>query len=649
MQEKYSKYALALFIAIQSFCSQTLLGGSVTAIQDIFYAQDEKGSFSFEQISAPEFSNHFIKVTEHTKPDIPKVSVYWIRFTIEPEKSMTESILDFENWAKVNLYYSTEGMPYRQKLSGHQIPYFKRDYPDANNCYFLFNLSGVKKFDFYARLEYSPDGLYLPTAFKGTLTDRHLIDSINDVKRMIIAVFIGIYVVIFFYNLFIYFSTRDHNYFLYLILLVLFMYLTANNSGYIVPILSRIPNFPDWRYFAESIIVAGIDLFALLFTNHFLDTQIHFPFWHRIFKYLIWLPFIALVIQFIAPLIGDQITNIVSLLILIWTAVVGIKSYKAGLPSSGIFLIAFGFSILGSFILIFALIGLLPMNDVTIFYALPSGSMLQIILFSIALADKINILRNENEEKKLKLIDQLKENENLQLEINHKLELRVAERTKALSEEKEKSDNLLLNILPLAVAEELKLTGKLTPKHYDQVTILFSDFDNFSSLSMTLPAAELVANLDECYQAFDNIIDKYNLEKIKTIGDAYMCAGGIPISNETHFEDAVNAALDIQEFITAWSNEKEEQGKQKWNLRIGIHSGPVIAGVVGKNKFAYDIWGDSVNIAARIEAKGAIGKVNISQSTYDLIKNKFKATPRGKIYAKNMGELEMYFVDEKIK
>jgi adenylate cyclase len=215
----------------------------------------------------------------------------------------------------------------------------------------------------------------------------------------------------------------------------------------------------------------------------------------------------------------------------------------------------------------------------------------------------------------------------------------------ALSQAKKETEALLLNILPKEVADDLKKSGKTQVKRYELVSVLFTDFKNFTQLSESLDPEQVVEELNQCFLAFDEICERHNLEKIKTIGDAYMCAGGLPIANETNPADAVQAALEMQAWMKQWQVEKQAKGEQTWELRLGIHSGPVVAGVVGKNKFAYDIWGDTVNLASRMESSGEAGKVNISGATYELVKDKFECTYRGKIEAKNKGEVEMYFVE----
>ncbi|HMV42783.1 MAG TPA: adenylate/guanylate cyclase domain-containing protein [Leptospiraceae bacterium] len=212
---------------------------------------------------------------------------------------------------------------------------------------------------------------------------------------------------------------------------------------------------------------------------------------------------------------------------------------------------------------------------------------------------------------------------------------------KALESEKKKSDDLLLNILPTQVAEELKQNDFTKPVYYESASVLFTDFKGFTKIAGKMSPSELVTELDFYFSEFDRVIEKYGLEKLKTIGDAYMCASGLPKINSNHAIDLVNAALEIQEFML---NLKKEKGESVWELRIGINSGPLMAGVIGKKKFSYDVWGDTVNIASRLESNGEAGKINISQYTYELIRDHFICEYRGKIAAKNKGEIDMYFV-----
>jgi class 3 adenylate cyclase len=250
-----------------------------------------------------------------------------------------------------------------------------------------------------------------------------------------------------------------------------------------------------------------------------------------------------------------------------------------------------------------------------------------------------------------KTLEQEQEKQRILESQNDDLELQVAARTieltqqkEALAKEKKKSDDLLLNILPVEVAEELKETGTTKAQHFDHVTVLFTDFVNFTQISEQLSPEQLVQELHECFRAFDDIIERNGLEKIKTIGDAYLAVSGMPVANEQHAYNAVKAGLEIVEFIRNRSS-----GKHSFEVRVGINSGELVAGIVGVKKFAYDIWGDTVNMASRMESNSESGRVNISENTHALVLNDFTFTYRGKINAKNKGAVDMYFVEAPLK
>lgn len=226
-----------------------------------------------------------------------------------------------------------------------------------------------------------------------------------------------------------------------------------------------------------------------------------------------------------------------------------------------------------------------------------------------------------------------------------RLENEVTLRTAELTKTKERSDQLLLNILPKEIAEELKFKGYTTVRRYEKATILFMDIVGFSTISEGLSPKQLVAEIDTYFSAFDTIMDNVGMEKIKTIGDAYIAAAGLPRGNEASALTVVKAAFDILAKVKELRQEREGLNASFFEFRIGINTGPVVAGVVGSKKFQYDIWGDAVNMAARMEQNSAAGKINISKPTYDLVKDEITCTYRGKVYAKNKGEIDMYFVD----
>jgi class 3 adenylate cyclase/AmiR/NasT family two-component response regulator len=243
---------------------------------------------------------------------------------------------------------------------------------------------------------------------------------------------------------------------------------------------------------------------------------------------------------------------------------------------------------------------------------------------------------------KLKEITQNLEQANALLEEQKK---EINKQKQTIEEEQEKSEKLLLNILPFEIARQLKSKGRAGTRQYKLVSVLFADFKGFSNISKNLEPKDLVSILDSYFAKFDEITGKHYIEKIKTIGDAYMCAGGLPLSNKSNPIDTVLAGLEIQNYMNTLNDSKVLNNLLVWELRLGIHTGSVVAGVVGKKRFAYDIWGDAVNIASRMEQSGHVGMVNISGVTYEYVKDFFDCDYRGKIETKNLGKIDMYFVN----
>jgi PAS domain S-box-containing protein len=273
-----------------------------------------------------------------------------------------------------------------------------------------------------------------------------------------------------------------------------------------------------------------------------------------------------------------------------------------------------------------------------------AGKFSKIVVMESDISDRIEAERalEEKHDHLLTLMEHLEEANNLLDEQR----IEIESQKKTVEIEKAKSDELLRNILPWEVARSLQKKGVYKPKKFKEVTILFADFVDFSKIAATYDDVEALLNvLSYYFEAFDEISSVRFIEKIKTIGDSYMCAGGLPRANRSHPFDIVLAALQMQKFVKRKAIEDEKAGNKVWKLRIGIHTGSVIAGVIGKWKFAYDIWGGDVNIASRLESSGEAGAINISESTFQIIKDYFKCTFRGKILAKNIGEINMYFVE----
>lgn len=222
----------------------------------------------------------------------------------------------------------------------------------------------------------------------------------------------------------------------------------------------------------------------------------------------------------------------------------------------------------------------------------------------------------------------------------HQISKKLRERTIELEEEKKRSDMLIHNILPKQIVKELKETGSISPREYKLVTLLFTDFQDFSTLSSAMSPNQILAELNDIFRHFDEIVDLYGLEKLKTIGDSYMAGCGFPDENPEHAFRVVKAALEMQYYIT----HRNRKSEFKWPMRIGVHSGNVVAGVIGKNKMNYDVWGTTVNIANRMESNGRPGKVNISGATYEIVKDKFICEYYDTLTLQNKIKIDMYFI-----
>ena len=222
----------------------------------------------------------------------------------------------------------------------------------------------------------------------------------------------------------------------------------------------------------------------------------------------------------------------------------------------------------------------------------------------------------------------------------HRISKKLRERTIELEEEKKKSDVLIHNILPKQIVKELRETGVIKPREYKMVTLLFTDFQDFSTLSAKMKPNELVSELNEIFKHFDEIVDLCGLEKLKTIGDSYMAGGGFPEECSDHALKVIKAAIEMQDLIT----ERNKKSHLKWPMRVGVHSGNVVAGVIGKNKMTYDVWGNTVNVANRMESNGRPGKVNISSATYNLIKDYYECDFYDTLKLSDKKKIDMYFI-----
>jgi class 3 adenylate cyclase len=391
-------------------------------------------------------------------------------------------------------------------------------------------------------------------------------------------------------------------------------------------------------------------IMLLLFDRVFLETRRHLPGWDRAFVATIVVYAVGELLNFFGQNQGTRDTlgwvwEAASYVIAFLGIAAGVLRYRQGFVPAKYFVAAQSVLSLGLLLIFQQDRAWYPLNYLPdgVFWRYVRDAPLWIaaaaeaILFSMGLSNRINLLRATVARHAL---EREQERKREAIEHTERLEVEVAERTQELRLEKENANHLLHNILPVDVANELIANGSTQPQRFAEATILFTDFRDFTKTVASLPANQVVEELNDIFRHFDDIIDACGIEKIKTIGDSYMIAGGLPKPLPDHAERCVDAALRMQAYLEKRNN----TSTVKWNMRAGIHSGEVVAGVVGKKKFTYDVWGDTVNTASRMESAGEPGRVNISASTYGLVKSRYKGEYRGKLDAKGKGDIDMYFV-----
>lgn len=652
---------ILIFFVTHSLCQSVITAStdSTVNVSDFEYILDSTKSLGEKDVFAKAEANQLQKYSADAF--VPGYHVYWIHFYVENKGNFDEEwVMDFQNWSYVTAYLKDSTHISEQK-TGHLYPYNKRDYKVANKAYILLKLKAGERKNYVVRLESKYNNELVPAALGFKIIKKEIADKQDVLTGKVIYSFLSIFLVMFIYNLFISFSTRLKSYSLYLIVIFFAFYHTAYNSGYLIELFGSFDKFPVWLTHFETFSSNLFGIAVLMFVSEFLSLKKRYPTWYKIFRILIISFGVSMVIILLHDEAGAVASSLVALLTIIAIIIVSVKSAWAKYPASEYFLIGFTAFLLSIVVLIFSLSGAIPSDFRITSFVLPIGTCIEIIFFAFALGNLINRLRLENEKNQEKIINQLEENQNLQTKVNRELEEKVRERTIEINKQKEqisiqkekielekgKSDELLLNMLPKFTANELKEKGYAVPKRYENVTIIFTDFVDFTKISEKLNPEKLVEELDTCFKSFDEIISNNYLEKIKTIGDSYMAICGAPVADINHAFNTVNTAIQIREFIETWNTEKRNKGEAPWEIRIGIHSGYVIGGVVGKKKFTFDIWSDTVNTASRMESSGENGKINISGITYDLIKSNFSCEYRGKVKAKNKGEMDMYFVLDK--
>lgn len=642
------KYLLSLLLCCPLVATATFYSTGEGLLGDLskelFYQLDPSNEAAFEQISA---NSNWTAQGEAPFHGTGQPATVWVRFDPPAVSSIQHLLVHAPLWERVDLYVVRDGVLVDRLLAGGLVPRTERStrismLPAYSGGFTSIELVPNRHTTVFVRL-HSQNHFLKAKALRISLWDSDRVLEGERRDRLGQGLFLGVMLFLVLYNLGLYFVAREPSYLFYVLMEVGFTGGWCAIFGIDFEFLW--PQHPEWSYsfIWISTTLGGFGLYQFL--RHHLSTWKHFPRTDRLLKWaavadLLALPavFLPVSIEFLLKVL--LYSSPLGSALVMGVLILAIRSHHP--LARNVFLAMLSF---GAGISIFAIaeIGLIPQGELAA-HAGQIGSVLAGIVLSLGMGYRMQGMREElanrqlNEERTKTSHE--REMRELIEEQNRTLEGRVTQRTVELKAAQEKSNSLLANILPQAIIEELSEKGLTEPRRHEEVSILFTDFAGFTQAVSTIPARRLVQELDEIFRGFDDIICAHGLEKIKTIGDAYMAAAGLPVAAEDHAIRCVRSALALAQFIEA----RNQTSAMKWNLRIGVHAGAVVAGVVGKIKYAYDVWGDTVNIASRLESSGEVNRVNISAYTYELIREHFDCQYRGKVTAKGKGEIDMYFV-----
>jgi class 3 adenylate cyclase len=651
----YGYLVILSLLCFSSVCRgaflQTGAGQLATLSQEIAYRTDLPEGATIEQAMAP--TNAWVSQREKPFPLTKDPIQFWARFDL-PELHEPETILvETSPWETVDFFFVRDGKVVSRQRVGALVPMPERSVQIGMVP--LFGQSGFAEVELLPNVRTSVFAKIATTQrftpiqwLRFYLWDAKEVKANERSERVVQGIFLGIVLFLVVSNFGLFFVIRQPSYFYYVMTQAAGALYWASFYGLTAEYLW--PNHPAMEYcvFWVGIGVSGIA--AAQFLRHYLETKKYFPRLDVIIRYVgvsaaafVFLPVVFLVTPRLLPFLGQIGVGIWVLACSGIFGVVVVLAYIRKLPAAASIIAAALCSLIGGVVGVAALLEWIPSTEVTV-HATQIGACLAGIVLSLGLGFRFRNLQAELAEKQLEEARSYsaheREKRELMEEQSRVLEAKVRERTGDLVAAQEKSDALLANILPAAVIDELKTTGESEPRRHEEVSVLFADFVGFTQAVATIPPKRLVQELDEVFRAFDAIVEDHGLEKIKTIGDAYMAAAGLPSGADDHAVRCIQAALGLTKFI----EQRNEHSAIKWGLRVGAHSGGVVAGIVGKDKYAYDLWGDTVNIASRLEAASEPGRINISAYTYDLVRGQFECEYRGKLSAKGKGDVDMYFV-----
>ncbi len=645
---------ITFFLSFINLNAQNLIWNSQESKMPIgnklWVLEDPKGKLSIQDIQTDSIKNKFKKSEKVILNFGFTESYHWLKFNLE-NNTNDNLVLEIAHafLPTTDLYYQNDSGTITQIKAGYNVSLEEKQ---IKNHFQVFLLPKGKKEYFVKLLSHSHP---LPI----TVWNKTVFELKSQRQKISYGVYLGFMFFVILSSLFFYFTLRNKLHIIYALTVFIYIcYAAAVMDGFVLYFFPKV----DMMFWYITIPAIGIPL-QLTYCLLFLEVKKYLP---KLYKFTVGLilVFVSYIfIKLMLPLTTVLAINTIAALISFFVmGYIGVKVGKKGNKFGYYFALAYFIY----FILVLTEATYIQTGKPTYFLELSHVAMATLIeafILSYLLSKRFEWEKKEleksKEEANQKLLESTIENERIVKEQNIILEKKVNQRTEQLQmanaelnetlitveNERQKSDKLLLNILPETTAKELKENGFATPKTHESVTVLFTDFKNFTNLSENITPEQLVNDLNKCFSEFDKIIQRNNLEKIKTIGDAFMAVGGLPTANNTHEIDAVRAAIEIRNFINEWRDKQTKAGKIAWELRIGIHTGKVVSGVVGLHKFSYDIWGDTVNTAARMETSSEAGKINVSTTTYQKIKHLFKCQHRGKIEAKGKGDIDMYFVE----
>ncbi len=644
-----------LLFAAYSARSQAIVWDNKTSSIDIdqkvSVLEDKQGNLTIDQVSSEANESKFHLSDQKILNFGFSTSAFWLRFSLDnPSQEKLWLVLSQAMIPTADMYFKNDKGEWQTYKSGYRVPL---DDKVIKHHFQIFPLPKKGGTVFVRFLSYN-------SAVPVNIWRANDYEVKAGKQKIIYGVYTGLLLFVICYNLFLFVSLRNTAYLYYSIVVACYLVIAAAvMDGYILYLFPNVNLYWTYRHLPQ--INAP---FTLLYCMVFLDI--------RKYSQKLWIYAVVMLIylstynlwQGFLPILASQMVNTLNALVLFSsTTILAINVGKSGNRLGYYYAMATG--IWFALIIMEAIYGYTgwPPYFIRELSHVHIAILVEVFLLSYLLSKRFEWEKEEMQQAKseaqAQLLVKTQENEKMVREQNTILEQQVEERTHQLRElnqglntalktaetERGKAETLLLNILPEPIAQELKDFGFTKPQTHQLVTVLFADIEDFTRLSSNMPPDLLVSELNDCFEKFDMIVQEFDIEKIKTIGDAYMAAGGLLLGGSKSATDVVRASLKMQEFMIERKMRLLKEGKFSWDIRIGIDSGTVVAGVVGKFKFAYDIWGDTVNTASRMQMSGEAGKVNISAATYDLIKDYFVCKSRGNIDVKGKGDLQMYWVE----